>query len=300
MRRTGKTGRFVAAAVCFILLFSLSVFADFGPKPGTSIVIENPPDGIYYLDLLIEDGESDWYSNLTEEEMASCREDMLAVLEALSERYDGWHTALVDGTVVPLFGSLVGTAGKNGNVHTFRYYGVPDTYRIVVVTEDLQVYTSEVFHKTIFQETVSVRLDSSEASGNVITVTKTPSQTVLYLKQFALTLLPTLLIEFLFLLLFKIPIKRNIAAFLGVNVATQLLLTVIMTRTLISSGLLSAYFLLAPVKLVILAIEAAAYAFLLRDVTRPRRIAYAVVANLVSAALGYWLIGIADSWVNVL
>lgn len=73
MRRTGKTGRFVAAAVCFILLFSLSVFADFGPKPGTSIVIENPPDGIYYLDLLIEDGESDWYSNLTEEEMASCR-----------------------------------------------------------------------------------------------------------------------------------------------------------------------------------------------------------------------------------
>lgn len=82
--------------------------------------------------------------------------------------------------------------------------------------------------------------------------------------------------------------------------ATQLLLTVIMTRTLISSGLLSAYFLLAPVELVILTIEAAAYAFLLRDVTRPRRIAYAVVANLVSAALGYWLIGIADSWVNVL
>ena len=122
----------------------------------------------------------------------------------------------------------------------------------------------------------------------------------MYLKQFALTLLPTLLIEFLFLLLFKIPIKRNIAAFLGVNVATQLLLTVIMTRTLISSGLLSAYFLLAPVELVILAIEAAAYAFLLRDVTRPRRIAYAVVANLVSTALGYWLIGIADSWVNVL
>ena len=300
MRRTDKIGRLLAAAACFILLFSISVFADFGPKPGTSIVIENPPEGVYYLDLLIEDGDGDWYSNLTEEEMASCREDMLAVLEALSGRYDGWHTALVDGTVVPLFGSLVGTAGKNGNVHTFRYYGVPDTYRIVVVTEDLQVYVSEVLHKTIFQETVYVRLDSSEGSEGVITVTKTPSRAVLYLKQFALSLLPTLLVEFLILLLFRIPIKRNIAAFLGVNVATQLLLTVIMTRTLISSGLLSAYFLLAPVELVILAIEAAAYVFLLRDVTRPRRIAYAVVANLVSAALGYWLIGIADSWINVL
>lgn len=300
MRRTGKAGRFIAAAVCFVLLFSISVFADFGPKPGTSIVIENPPAGVYYLDLLIEDGDSDRYSNLTEEEMASCREDMLAVLEALDERYDGWHTALVDGTVVPLFGSLVGTAGKNGNVHTFRYYGVPDTYRIVVVTEDLQVYTSEVLQKTVFQETVHVRLDSSEASGNVITVTKTPSHAVLYLKQFALTLFPTLLIEFLFLLLFKIPVKRNIAAFLGVNVATQLLLTVIMTRTLISSGLLSAYFLLAPLELAILAIEAAAYAFLLRGVTKPRRIAYAAAANLVSAVLGYWLIGIADSWINVL
>lgn len=297
MRRTDKIGRLLAAAACFILLFSISVFADFGPKPGTSIVIENPPEGVYYLDLLIEDGDSDRYPNLTEDEMASCREDMLAVLGSLEERYDGWHTALVDGTAVPLFGSLVGTAGKNGNVHTFRYYGVPDTYRIVVVTEDLQVYVSEVLHKTIFQETVYVRLDSSEG---VITVTKTPSRAVLYLKQFVLTLLPTLLVEFLILLLFRIPIKRNIAAFLGTNVATQLLLTVIMTRTLISSGLLSAYFLLAPLELAILAIEAAAYVFLLRDVRKPRRIAYAVVANLVSAALGYWLIGIADSWINVL
>lgn len=300
MKRAVKTGRLLFAVVFLLSAFAVSVSADFGPKPGTSIVVENPPEGEYYLDLLIEDWDGEWYSNLTEEDRTSYREDMLALLESCHVLYEGWHTALTEGTAAPLFGSLVGTAGEEGNVHTFSYYGVPDTYRIVVVTEDLQIYTSDVLHKTVFQETINVRLDLSDASGNVITVTKTPSLVQLYLGQFAMTLLPTLLIEFLILLLFKIPVKRNVAVFLGVNVLTQLLLTVIMGRTLISSGLLSAYFMLAPLELVILAIEAAVYAFLMRDVTRRRRIVYAVVANLVSAVAGYWLIGVADSWINVL
>ena len=287
-------------AACILLIFlmaavfSVSVLADFGPKPKTTLILENPPEGVYYLDLLIPSYDREPYSNLTDEERAHYRADMLAVLEAYRDE-NGWHPALAVGTSVPLFGVLTGTPGEKGTVHTFSYFGVPDTYKIVVVTEDLQVYMSDVIHKTVFQETLTIRLTDSDT----VQVVNTPSRALMYIKQFALTFLPTIAIEFLILLLFRIPMKKNLGVFFGVNLVTQLLLTVIMTRTLMTSGLISAYFILAPLELVILAMEFAAYFLLLRDVKKSRRAGYAVVANLVSAVAGYLLIGVANSFINI-
>lgn len=303
-------------AACILLIFlmaavfSVSVLADFGPKPKTTLILENPPEGVYYLDLLIPSYDREPYSNLTDKERAGYRADMLAVLEAYRDE-NGWHPALTVGTSVPLFGVLTGTPDEKGMVHTFSYFGVPDTYKIVVVTEDLQVYTSDVIHKTVFQETLTIRLTDSGTVGvdpsdapqetdvGTVQVVNTPSRALMYCKQFALTFFPTIVIEFLILLLFRIPVKKNIGVFFGVNLVTQLLLTVIMTRTLMTSGLISAYFILAPLELVILAMEFAAYFLLLRDVKKSRRAGYAVAANFVSAVAGYLLIGVANSFINI-
>lgn len=295
MKRTSLKRIAASFVVLFIAALSvLPVHADMGPKPGTTIVVENPPD-VYYLDLLIPDGEYEFHSNLTEEERAACDPEMLAALEA--QRQDGWHTALVTGTAAPLFGSLTGVREERGAAHTFSYFGVPDTYRILIVTEDLQVMTSEILTKKVFQETIRVKLDPETGS---IAVTESPSVPLLYLGQFAATFVPTVLVEFLILLLFRIPVKKNLLVFFGVNLATQLLLTGIMTSTLVSSGLLTAYLILLPLELVILAVEMTAYAFLLRGVSKARRIAYAAAANVASAAAGFFLIGIADSFINIL
>ena len=292
-----KQNRCAALILLIFLLaaaLSVSVLADFGPKPKTTLVLENPPEGVYYLDLLIPSYDREPYSNLTDEERAGYQADMLAALEAYRDE-NGWHPALAVGTSVPLFGKLTGTPGEKGTVHTFSYFGVPDTYKIVVVTEDLQVYTSDVIHKTVFQETLTIRLDDA---GTVQAVNM-PSRALMYGKQFALTFFPTLVIEFLILLLFRIPVKKNLGVFFGVNLVTQILLTVIMTRTLMTSGLLSSYFILGPLELVILAVEFAAYYLLMRDVKKSRRAGYAVTANLVSAAAGYFLIRVADSFINI-
>ena len=287
------------AALCavvflFLLGAAVPVYADMGPKPGTTIVVENPPD-VYYLDLLIPDEEYELYSNLTEEERAACDPEMLAVLEA--QRSDGWHTALVTGTAAPLFGALTGSPREDGMAHTFSYYGVPDAYRILVVTEDLQVFCSDILVKKGFQETLHVRLDVEKGS---IVVTKSPSVPLMYVRQFATTFIPTLLVEFLILLLFRIPVKKNLLVFFGVNLATQLLLTVIMTQALRSSGLITAYLILIPLELAILAVEMTIYAFLLQGVSKRRRMAYAATANIVSAVLGFILTGVCDSFINML
>ena len=98
----------------------------------------------------------------------------------------------------------------------------------------------------------------------------------------------------------RIPVKKNLLVFFGVNLATQLLLTVIMTQALRSSGLITAYLILIPLELAILAVEMTIYAFLLQGVSKRRRMAYAATANVVSAVLGFILTGVCDSFINML
>ena len=43
-----------------------------------------------------------------------------------------------------MWGNLVGTPYGNYMVHTFSYFGVPDTYRIIIVTESGTVTVSDV------------------------------------------------------------------------------------------------------------------------------------------------------------
>lgn len=285
--------RIAGFIIVLLVLFTavMPVFADMSPMPQTTIVVKNPPER-YYLDLLIKDDADIYDSNLTEEERNDCNADMLAVLENYDE--DGWRTAFVGGTGLPLFGALTGERQDDGMAHPFGYFGVPDTYRIIIVTEDLQIYTSEIIEKRVFQETISVEL----REGGRITVVDSPSTAVMYLRQFVMTLLPTLLIEFLIFLLFRIPLKKNIGAFIGINIATQLLLSLVMTRTLIKSGLLAAYMLLIPMEFIILLAELLAFVFLFRDVKKSRRILFAIVSNVVSAGVGFLLIGISDTFIN--
>lgn len=73
-----------------------------------------------------------------------------------------------------------------------------------------------------------------------------------------------------------------------------------MTQVLLHSGLAMAYLIFIPLEIVILAAEMTAYVFLLRGISKAIRIAYAVVSNGISAAAGFFLTGISDSFINVL
>lgn len=251
------------------LVWAMPVHADFGPKPSITIVVKNPPAETYYLDLLIPEEKAN--NSLTDE-----RDQYDPVKFGLLENYrDGeWVPALVHGTQIPLFGKLTGSRQGANIVHTFSYFGTPERFRIIIVTPDNRVVTSGELARNTFQTTLTYDYQSGAVSQQSIVVA--------YLLQFLSTLIPTLIIEGLLLLVFGFSLRRSWRPFFLVNLATQILLTASLGTAAITQGLFAAYLLAVPIEIVIIVIEAIAFARLLKQHGKGRRIAYAIWANIVS------------------
>ncbi len=260
-------------SVSFVLAFAMTVSADFGPKPSITIIVKNPPENTYYLDLMTED--SNRQPNLDNEDgqFDPVKFNILLTLQ------DGdWAPALVQGTSAPLFGTLTGTAEGKRMVHHFSYFGTPDRFKMIIVAPDNSLTISPVLDRTAFQMTLTYDYETGRIT--------TRSAFVSYLIQILSTLIPTLIIEGIILLLFGFSLRKNWPWFLVVNLVTQVLLTAVVGTAAISSGMLTAILLSVPVEAAILIIETIAFAFLLRQHSKGRRIAYAITANLVSLIAG--------------
>jgi len=259
----------LAVSVMLPFVWSVPVYADFGPKPSITIVVKNPPAETYYLDLLIQEQKA---NNSLDDE----RDQYDPVKFGLLENYrDGdWVPALVHGTNIPLFGKLTGSRQGADMVHTFSYFGTPERFKIIIVTPDNRVVTSGELARKTFQMTLTYDYQTGAVSQRSIVVT--------YLVQIFSTLIPTLLIEGLLLLLFGFSLRRFWRPFLLVNLATQIILTASLGTAAIAQGLFAAYLLAFPVELGILIIEAIAFTRLLKQHGKGRRIAYAIVANIFS------------------
>jgi hypothetical protein len=271
---------FLAAGV-ILLLFPLTARADLGPKPSITVIVNNPPEEEYFLDLLIDKDLP--YDNITPEERASYDPVKLNILENYNR--DGWYPGLAHGTGVPLFGYLIGEREDDHMVHRFTYFGVPDYYRVIIVTPDNQVLVSEPVKKIVFEETIVLDYDAAFQEGSIAISGRT-NLTRAYGQQFIATLIPTLIIEGIIFFLFRFSSRRNWLVFLGVNLLTQVVMTAILGTILISAGLFGSYLAFIPVELGIIVIEAIAFGFLLRGHSRGRRILFAVVANIISAFAG--------------
>ena len=146
-------------AVCLLLmgisaLMTIPALADTGPKPQLTVRVTNAPEGRYYLDLL-EEGEYEGhtygsgrseYSGLdwsySAEELSLLDKALLEALRAAVP--EGWHACTAEGTNgAPMWGDLEGEDSLSGaRLHTFSYFGVPDTYQILMVTKDGDSYLS--------------------------------------------------------------------------------------------------------------------------------------------------------------
>jgi hypothetical protein len=256
-----------------VLALPMPVNADMGPKPSITIVVRNPPDGEYYLDLLIQEDKA--HSN-TEDE----RDQYDAAKYKLLEDYnqDGWTPALVHGTKVPLFGKLTGTSQGSSMVHTFSYFGTPEQFKIIIVTPDNQIVVSRELVRSTFQLTLTYEYTTGAINQR--------SLFVAYLLQILSTLLPTLIIEGLLLVLFRFSLRQNFWPFLLVNLATQVLMTATLGTAAITQGMLTAYFLTVPIELAIIILESIGFTLWFKQHSKKRRIGYAITANIVSMAAG--------------
>lgn len=183
-----------------------------------------------------------------------------------------------------MWGDLVGEdIGDGTRIHEFGYVGVPDTYRILMVTTDGEVWVSEVYSRRVLQSSVTV-----DWAKKTVTV---PPAWVGYLLQFAATFLPTLLIEGALLVLFGYRQKKSWVSFCAVNLITQGAFAAYVALRVLQNGSNAWYTLLVffPMEVVIAVVEAVLYRRLLTEHSKGRAVGYALTANVCSALLGLWL-----------
>lgn len=266
---------FFLALLGSILAFPCAAKADVGPKPSLEVIVKNPPKTEYYLDLLVDYSVNDSYENIREKENYS--EEMYNILK--NYNVDGWRPALVTGTRVPLFGSLVGHKNGENMVHKFSYIGVPDRFKLIMVTKDGETIVSKnVIERKAFNSTVYF-----DCKTNIL---EEKSFIVAYLLQFIVTCSMTLIIEGLILILFKFSLKVNWKPFLAINIITQVLLTLIVFGTMYSHGSFAAILVYIPFELFILFLETVLFGKYLTQHSISRRKAFAIVANICSFLVG--------------
>lgn len=278
------------------MLLTVSALADSGPKAQLTVKVENAPSEPYYLDLLEKgdyqghtygsgDGD-DTYSGLdwsySEEEIAALDDELLDALRAAVP--EGWHACTAQGTNgAPMYGDLIGEPIGSTRLHIFGYHGVPDTYRILIVTKSGESWVSDTLHRATLQSSATVDWAKRTASA--------PSAAVAYLLQFFCMLLPTLLIEGVLLYVFGYRSKKSWKRFLLVNLITQGGFAVYLAVTVLNHGV-SGWSLLfyIPIELVITLAEVLLDRWLLTEKGKGRAMGYAIVANIHSATVGLLLI----------
>ena len=148
MKRILRTLTLAALTAC---LLAVSALADSGPKPLLTVTVEHPPEGVYYLDLLAEGPPYD-EGYRTEADSAALDQDLLqAMRDAVPE---GWHLCILDGDLI--FGDLTGEPQGDAMIHTFSYYGVPDTYRILIAAENGAVWVSDAYTRHALQTSATL------------------------------------------------------------------------------------------------------------------------------------------------
>ena len=273
-----------------LTLLNVSVLADTGPKPQLTVKLKNAPEEPYYLDLLAEgayehEGDSDFDGlqwSYSDEERAALDDELLDALRAAVP--ENWHACTVQGSKgAPMYGDLIGEDAGGMRLHTFGYHGVPDTYRIIIVTKSGESWVSDTLRRTVLQSSVTVDWMAKTAAA--------PGAAAAYVLQFLCMLLPTLLIEGALLLLFGYRSRGSYRSFLLINLVTQGGFALYLAVTVLWHGV-SGWSLLfyIPIEIAITVAELLLDRRFLTEKGKKRATVYAVAANLCSATVGLWLI----------
>ena len=258
------------ASNMLILSFTADIFAE-GPIPQLKIKVKNAPDELYYLDLLKNSPSG--RSNITD--INKYNPVMLDKLRSCEN--ENWYPAFAGGTNAPLWGDLIGVKEIDRVTHTFEYFGLPLIYRIIIVTESGDVRVSRIMTRGTMAMQSSVTYDYKND-----TFINTP-KSFAYLIRFIIICIPTFLIEFIVLKLFKFKFRKNWKPFLFMNSFTQLLLifTLGMTFSNVNNPL-NAYLVMVPTILAMFSIEMFIGVKFLKGRTHQIKVLYIFSANFIS------------------
>ena len=161
----------ITCILLFVMLcstiFAFNASADIGPKPSITVVATNMPNMTCYLDLLIKDTVFD------DRNVDYKKYDSALLNKLKSYSVDGWGAEffLKDGFL--LFGDIKTQIVNGKCTNEFSYFGIPDLYKIIIVSADGKiVVTNEIKHES-FQSTVYIDYKQIKPFVETTNATKT-------------------------------------------------------------------------------------------------------------------------------
>ena len=270
-----KAFKIILLSVVMSVFFSMTAFADMGSKPRVEIKLSNPPDELYYMDLLyFYDGDTNELYDSLDENREKYNQEMLDKLFTFTD--ENLYPALAAGTSVPTWGNLI--PDENGS-NIYGYHGVPSEFKVIIVTESGEIKTTEMIQRKHME--LSISLNYKDMSYTTQPVWKA------YIGQFAITCSLTLIVEFLILLLFRFNIKQNIKTFAFANIFTQIVFTIAFSTMFINSGTFSTILFFYILEFFVIIAEVCIYLLKFKGKSKGIIIAYTIVANVASAALTF-------------
>lgn len=275
--------------ICFLMVFTLlpvTAHADMGPKPSVRITFENMGDEVCYGTLLSKtdstgpssawDGDPEHIRNYNMD---------LEIWQAFEDYQDA------DGYYFLQEGWLC-SESKQLN---WTYYP-PSSFKILLYYPDLGVYVvSDIYERYAFDSYFTVNMEGIEIGSVNASITAQKSydyaQEIISL---GCRVVLTILLEVGIAWLFGFRQKKLIQIILCVNVVTQLLLNVLLNVVGYYRGPWAFIVYYVLLELIVFAVEAVLYSKLLRHdpeqkISGSRCVVYALAANAVSFAAGYWI-----------
>ena len=267
--------------ICIYIIISLlslffmpnTVSADLGPKPSVELHIENPPDGLYYVDFLVSCDEP---HNIDDFSYELGQPDYnKKMLKTLIDFYEDGYCARLRGDSGVDFGVV-----KSNAEHIYDFiYMVPEEFKIIIVTENSQGIVSPLINPKVYNTVITFNAASgtAEESKAVIAedLAKSVGQTLVL---FVITCSLTILTEWIVFRCFKIEVRKmynryNSRLFRLTNVATQIFLYIMLE---ISGSLF------IPAEILIFIAEACIFELKMKETGKANIMICTFIANAIS------------------
>lgn len=243
----------------FILFGANNVKADMGPKPSITIYLKNMNTTEYTLDLLTKPkDEKQFYTQMVDK--------YTEYKDTPIYKYNdnGWMaTTLRNGL---LWGDIKGNSLKT---HTFRYFGVPDEFKVIIQFKDGTIKTSDIIEKTEFD--YEMYLD--------VNTMKVEQKYTFNLGNVLICMAITIIIELLIAMVMNIKHTKQIIL---VNLLTQILIQSL--RLFNFTGFILSFII---AELLVFFIEYVIYKKIFKDIDNRTIIIYTFIANIVTAFLTF-------------
>ncbi len=263
----------LALLICFSL-FTVSVFADTGPKPSVTVKFNDLPDTTCIATLLgNEQSTGPWYSGFVYLQRYSEEGITEEIFHKFNDyKAEGWY----------FLGFLSNIT--DSKVMKWGYYP-PETFRVLMYMPEKDAWIiSDAYSRYTFDSyyTVTVGEDTLSVSVEI--------DSFGWIKAFLIRIVITIVVELIIALFFRLRSKRQIIVIVITNLITQLVLNFVLS-TRLALGPLGTVIVFIPAEIIIFLLEALVYVKLLKDDAHTAKycVWYSFIANLVTFIIGLLL-----------